>query len=65
MGSRRLLSAIAAALVALPLVASSAAPAPAHRRSCSSGASSIRAHLVDGRVVVSSPARSGCNPATR
>jgi hypothetical protein len=63
MGSRRLLSAAGAALVALPLVASSAAPARAHRRACSSGASSIRAHVVDGRVVVSAPARTGCIPS--
>ena len=62
--SRRLLSLLAAAAVALPLLASSATPAVAkHHARCTSGASSIRAHVVDGRIVVSPAVTSGCSNA--
>jgi hypothetical protein len=64
--SRRALVAVVAVLVSLPLVAASAAPARTrHGERCSSGASSVRAHVVDGRIVSSSPATSGCRPGER
>ena len=60
---RGMLLLLALAAVALPLLASSAAPAGAGRHvPCTSGASSIRAHVVDGRIVVSPAATSGCIP---
>ena len=60
------LSLVACVLVAVAaaLAFSSARATGAHRdrTTCSWGASSVRAEVVDGRVVVSQPATSGCTP---
>lgn len=55
---------IAAAAVAAVVVSSgSASSAPAaHGSTCSWGASSITAEVVDGKVVQTAPVRTGCAP---
>jgi hypothetical protein len=52
------------ALVALlSLTAAQATGAKPHRDTgCTWGASSVRAHIVDGRILVSPPVTTGCVP---
>jgi hypothetical protein len=52
------------ALIALLALSAASATGAAHRRSdeCTWGASSVRAQVVDGRIVTSTPAVSGCIP---
>jgi len=67
MGSRRRLSfrvlLLALALLTVAgLTASQATGAKNRRVECTSGASSIHAQIVDGKLVVSEPRTSGCIP---
>jgi hypothetical protein len=64
MGSKGSYRLLACGVVVLPLLASSAAPAAAHRArgDCTHGASSVRVTVVDGRVTTTKPATSGCIP---
>jgi hypothetical protein len=53
------------ALIALLALSAASATGAGHRRSddsCTWGASSVRAHVVDGRVVTSTPTVTGCIP---
>jgi len=62
--SRALLWTVIALVALLALTAASATGAR-HRRSdaaCTSGASSVRAEVVDGRIVESPPVVTGCIP---
>jgi hypothetical protein len=63
-GSRALVWVVIALVVVFALSAASATGARQQRRgdSCTSGASSIRAQMVDGRIVVTTPAVTGCVP---
>jgi hypothetical protein len=50
-------------VVVLLTLAAASAPAARHSRgACSSGASSVRAEKVNGRIVMSTPAVTGCIP---
>jgi hypothetical protein len=49
-------------LVAALTLNSAQATGAKRARTCTSGASSIRAEVVDGKLVVSPPATSGCIP---
>jgi hypothetical protein len=51
-----------ALVVALALSSAQATGAKSQRTDCTSGASSIHAEVVDGKIVVSPPATSGCIP---
>jgi hypothetical protein len=48
--------------VLLVLSAASAPAAPRSHRACTSGASSVHAEMVNGRIVVSTPVVTGCIP---
>jgi hypothetical protein len=52
----------AAALAAIVVSSGSASSAPKAHAACSWGASSITAEVVDGKVVQSEPAVTGCTP---
>jgi hypothetical protein len=66
MGSARRLgtrAVLCAAVAALTLSVSQASGAkPNRHEACTWGASSIRAHRVNGRIVTTSPAETGCIP---
>ena len=53
---------VAALVGVLTLSAAEATGAKRDRTACTWGASSIRAEVVDGKLVVSAPATSGCIP---
>jgi hypothetical protein len=68
MGSRRrlmfrLLLLALALMTVLALTAAQATGAKKRRAECTSGASSIQAQIVDGKVVAAEPSTSGCIPA--
>jgi hypothetical protein len=52
----------AAAAASIVLSAGSASSAPVAHATCSWGASSITAEVVNGQVVASQPVRTGCAP---
>jgi hypothetical protein len=68
MGSRRrllfrLLLLALALMTVLALTASQATGAKKRQAECTSGASSIQARIVDGKIVATEPSTSGCIPA--
>jgi uncharacterized membrane protein YdfJ with MMPL/SSD domain len=49
-------------VAALALTSAQATGAARDRQTCTTGASSVRATVVDGRIVASEPATTGCIP---